>query len=206
MLEWKMALGPLKLDRCPHCGVDTPNLVCVRRHKNNDCEGRNAREWGFFECARCGGIVTAWGLINDLSANVPPQEWFPGPKELDDSIPDRARSYLKQARETVHAPDGAVMLAASSVDAMLKEKKYTDGSLNARINKAAEGHLITKEMADWAHEIRLDANDQRHCDLAADHANRDDAKRVIDFAMALAEFLFVLPARVQRGRSKAGSP
>ena len=34
------------------------------------------------------------------------------------------------------------MLAASAVDAMLKEKGYIDGSLYARINKAAEEHLI----------------------------------------------------------------
>jgi Domain of unknown function (DUF4145) len=145
--------------------------------------------------------VTAWGHLA-ADPSTPPMEWFPGVRELDSSIPDRARRYLEQARNCMHAPDGAVVLAAASVDAMLKEKKYTDGSLKARINKAAEDHLITSEMAAWAHEVRLDANDQRHSDLQADHADADDAKRVIEFAMALAEFLFVLPERVSRGREK----
>jgi hypothetical protein len=54
------------------------------------------------------------------------------------------------------------MLAASAVDAMLKHKNYTVGSLKDRIDKAAKDHLITSEMAAWAHEIRLDANDERH--------------------------------------------
>ena len=54
-------------------------------------------------------------------------------------------------------------------------------------------------MAHWAHEVRLDANDQRHADQAADLPTTEDAKRVIDFASAFAEFLFVLPSRVQRG-------
>jgi Domain of unknown function (DUF4145) len=54
------------------------------------------------------------------------------------------------------------MLAASAVDAMLKHKNYTVGSLKDRIDKAANDHLITSEMAAWAHEIRLDANDERH--------------------------------------------
>lgn len=144
--------------------------------------------------------MTAWG--NAASVIVSPTEWFPGERELDSSIPHRARRCLEQARNSIHSPDGAVMLTASAVDAMLKEKNYTDGSLHARINKAAEEHLITKEMAEWAHEVRLDANDQRHSDLQADHADADDAKRVIEFAMALAEFLFVLPERVSRGRQK----
>jgi hypothetical protein len=82
---------------------------------------------------------------------------------------------------------------------MLKIKGLRDGSLYARIHKAATDHLITEEMAKWAHQIRLDANDQRHADEEAPPPSEDDAKRSIDFASALAEFLFVLPSRVTRG-------
>jgi len=94
------------------------------------------------------------------------------------------------------------MLTASSVDAMLKDKGYKDGSLNSRIDQAAKDRLITDEMAAWAHEIRLDANDQRHADETARLPSEDDAKRVMEFANALAQFLYVLPARVARGRKK----
>ena len=55
-------------------------------------------------------------------------------------------------------------------------------------------------MAAWAHEIRLDANDQRHADEGAKLPGEADAQKVIDFANALAQFLYVLPARVARGR------
>jgi hypothetical protein len=91
------------------------------------------------------------------------------------------------------------MVAASAVDAMLKRKGYGEGTLYARIERAADGHLITKDMATWAHEVRLEANDQRHADPAAPMPTELDAKRVVQFALALAEFLFVLPARVQKG-------
>ena len=92
------------------------------------------------------------------------------------------------------------MLTASAVDAMLKDKGLKEGSLNARINSAAQSHLITAEMAAWAHEIRLDANDQRHADEEADLPDAANASKAIDFANALAQFLYVLPARVERGR------
>ena len=91
------------------------------------------------------------------------------------------------------------MLAASAVDAMLKAKGYKDGSLYQRIKEAAVGHIITADMATWAHQVRLDANDQRHADESASFPTREEAQRSLDFALALAEILFVLPTRVTRG-------
>jgi capsid protein len=85
------------------------------------------------------------------------------------------------------------MLAASAVDKMLNLKGYTDGGLHARIVKAAGDHVITQEMA----------TDQRHAEEATSLPTPENARRVIDFAMALAELLFVLPGRVQRGISQA---
>jgi hypothetical protein len=55
----------------------------------------------------------------------------------------------------------------------------------------------------WAHEIRLDANDQRHADEAQPLPDEAQAKKCLDFALALAEFLFVLPSKVQRGRNQS---
>ena len=94
------------------------------------------------------------------------------------------------------------MLCASAVDAMLKAHEYTDGDLYNRIDKAKEDGLITEGVAGWAHAVRLDANVQRHADEGASLPDEEDAKRSLDFAMALGEILFVLPERVKRGMGK----
>ncbi|WP_419604186.1 DUF4145 domain-containing protein [Thiolapillus sp.] len=123
---------------------------------------------------------------------------------VDETLPDKAKDLLEQAIDSsINAPAGAVMLTASSIDAMLKAKGLTEGSLYARIKKAAEQNLITEDMADWAHEVRLNANDQRHADESASLPTSEDAKRVIDFVQALGMVLFVLPARVRRGIESA---
>ena len=140
-------------------------------------------------------MVTAWATALEQVV----REWFPFAKSINEDIPERPRTYLKQALESLHAPSGAVMLASSCVDAMLRAKGYRDGSLYARIEKAANDHLITSEMSKWAHDVRLDANDQRHADEQSALPSSDDAVRVIDFASALAELLFVLPGRINRG-------
>ena len=83
-------------------------------------------------------------------------------------------------------------------------KRYKEGKFNTRIKEAEAVHLITPEMALWAHEVRLDSNDQRHADENAPLPTREEAEKTIEFAKALAQFLFVLPAMVSRGRGAPG--
>lgn len=153
--------------------------------------------WCTYECSTCAGMVLACSGIDARLLQM-----WPSAPTVSEAVPVRARNYLNQAMASLHAPSGAVMLTASSVDAMLKDKGYKNGSLNARIDAAAKDHLITAEMAAWAHEIRLDANDERHADEAADSPTREDAQKLIEFANSLAQFLYVLPARVERGRKQ----
>jgi len=190
----------LRLERCPHCGVDRPNLTKLWEVQTANSEGGQKRLWRFYVCARCGGVTTAYGQqAENYTEGIFPYDEGKASKE----IPEKPRAFLEQAVASIHAPAGAVMLAASSVDAMLKEKGYVEGSLYTRIDKAAADHLITDAMAKWAHRVRLDANDQRHADQAATLPTEADAKRSIQFTRALAEFLFVLPAWVEAGLAAA---
>jgi hypothetical protein len=194
-------LQQLEIARCPHCQIDRPNLTRVHAFDTTNNARSLRRWWGIYFCSRCGGVVAAASANNEGEAI----EIFPSPTKVDDELPTKAKGYLEQAVASMHAPAGAVMLAASAVDAMLKAKSLTSGSLYSRIDEAAESHLITAEMAAWAHEIRLDANDQRHADVNADLPTAEDARRCLDFAIALGQFLFVLPARVARGRAAAST-
>lgn len=188
----------LILSRCPHCNVDNPNLPFVGQFEPTDFRGIK-RYWCAYACARCAGLITATAPGWDHEV----QSIFPAARDVSDDIPARARTYLNQAINSLSSPAGAVMLAASSVDAMLKAKGLTTGSLYSRIDEAAKQHLITSEMAQWAHEVRLDANDQRHADEEAPLPTPDQAQKCVDFAMALGQFLFVLAARIQRGLASA---
>lgn len=189
----------LALDRCPHCSIAKPMLLEMKKFELNNYANNFPRKWCVYRCTSCGGVISAWSL----NWNLPVVEYFPSARTIPEEIPERPRHFLSQAEESIHAPAGAVMLAASAVDAMLKEKGYVEGSLYARIENAVAKHLITEDMSRWAHEIRLDANDQRHADKSASLPSMEDAKRTIDFALALAQILFVLPARVKRGLADA---
>lgn len=187
----------LSLERCPHCGIHKPHLIRIYSNSTENHKKLNERFWSLFRCVSCGGVV----LTVRYKSSAAIVQFWPPSESVSASVPERARTFLSQAMESIHSPAGAVMLTASSVDAMLKAKGYKTGVLNDRIKKAAADGLITGEMAQWAHEVRLDANDQRHADENAPLPNEADAMKSIEFAKALAQFLFVLPDMVTRGRT-----
>lgn len=200
----------LPLARCPHCAVANPSLL--RKVEVETAPARSpmsgvasSLHWHVFVCQTCGGLV-AGALAKEKGQYLPSPiapiyHWLiPSPAAVASSLPPRVAHYLGQARETLTSPSASVVMAASAVDAMLKAQGYKDGSLYARIEAAAQDGLITKAMAAVAHDVRLDANAERHVDDAAPAPTDQDAQRCFDFAEALAELMFVLPARVKRAK------
>lgn len=185
----------LTLEKCPHCKVDRPNLRKVYNVDTSNYQGTDQKIWGVYVCSRCGRLVTAAAR----QWNQPVMEYYPKLDTIDENIPTPAKDYLEQANDTLHAPAGSILLCGSAVDSMLKLKGYKEGSLYTRINQATTEHLITKGMSDWAHKVRLGANEQRHSDEAAGLPTIEDAQHSLDFAKALGQFLFVLPSRIEKG-------
>ena len=194
-----VSAGNLELERCPHCRVANPLLAAVHGFQTTSGSNRRAYKWRIYVCSRC-GLPIVGGCAHNQE-EIQSGFIFPKADQIAEGMPAKAQSFLSQALECVHAPSGAIMLCASAVDSMLKEKGLKSGSLYARIEKAAEQNLITKEMSLLAHEVRLDANDERHADEAAALPTEEDAKRCINFVKALADFLFILPATIAKGRA-----
>ncbi len=206
-----------EIERCPQCGVARPTLNYQHHFWDHTRVGDLIPTWFTYMCASCGNLVAALALLtrHDVqdqnlviirltNQNSPAIQILPEERTVDADIPERPRKYLSQAINSLSAPDGAVMLAGSAVDAMLKIKGYSDGSVYARINQAVTDHVLTKEMGEWAHAVRLEANKPRHADADDPHSSDSEAQQSIQFAQALGEYLFALPARVERGKKASG--
>lgn len=190
--------------RCAHCSVAKPLMTCVQKptlHYKGDY-----LNYFYFtaSCSHCHHLTLfyAESSDNDVKSDMEVKTQYPHNKQADDELPERAKNFLKQAYESKHAPDGCLMLAASSIDAMLKDKGYIDGSLYKRIEDAATANFLTAEMSEWAHEIRLNANEPRHADDSFDGATTEDAEQVLQFASALSQYLYVLPSKVKKWKAK----
>jgi hypothetical protein len=200
-----MGMQLIGLERCPHCSIAQPNMIRAwgSQGQTPRTDGGPPIWWGAYHCASCGGITTVGGTpAGNEFYNL---SFFPSPKAAHEDIPETARKYLQQAYETLHAPDAAAVMAGSAVDAMLKHHGYQEGALYTRIDKALADNLLTRGMADWAHEVRLGSNRPRHADKDAPHVSAAEAKQSVEFAEALGNFLFVLTARIDRGLKAAQS-
>lgn len=183
---------------CPHCGIASPLLAKVWHSQKPvpRTDGGRTSQWGIYACTICGHLVTAKGEEGEEVSNPLIDQIYPDVWQVSELVPERVRNYLDQAHRTLAAPDASVVMSASSIDAMLKDKGLADGSLYARIDQAVGEGILTQTMADWAHRVRLDANNPRHADEAIPHMTRDDAQRAFEFADALTEYLYLLPSRM----------
>jgi hypothetical protein len=202
------------LSRCPHCSVANPQLKSLWQTTSPLALPNNATVgfvWATYQCTSCSLVVLVQCQASLKSQNGWRNEYkvhnvFPDQRLVDEALPPIARTYLAQAFETLHAPDAAAVMAASAVDAMLKEKGYREGSLYARIDKAVGDHVLTDGMGQWAHAVRLEANNVRHADDASPHVTKIQAQRVVEFATALGDFLFVLTAKIEQGLRGSSPP
>ena len=195
-------------ERCPLCGVAQP-LLQYRHSITNYVKTPDDATWfGWltYQCSKCGGpvCVQVFGTRQYVTS-VPPTfsqikatgSYIPKRADLDDSVPPIVGRFLNQAIGSLHAPDGAVMLANSAVDAMLKQRGLKEGSVYKRLGQAVTQGLITNEMREWADKIRIESNNPRHADESAEPVTVEQAKLVVEFAKSLADILFVLPAKAK---------
>lgn len=194
-------ISNLQVNRCPHCNVAKPQLANIWVVQNPIRHDDGAHVYySNYMCTSCHEVVLVRGVTyDDHTLDGELVIWPKGQQEVDDSVPDRARELLEQVGQSLHTPDASILVCASALQAMLEEKGLKTGSLNERIDKAAEKQLITQDMKRWAHQIRLESNDARHLNRGDRNARRKEADQCFEFALALAEFLFVLPSRVTRG-------
>jgi hypothetical protein len=200
----RMTLTLQSLSRCPYCAIATPLFTRQWMAGANGTErgdGSPASKWAAYSCSNCGGVIAIKGKPGDgigFSHSVPEVAGvYPSSPSVSDKLPAIAGVFLRQAFETLHAPDAAAVMAGSAVDAMLKHLGFEKGTLYVRIDEALEAGVLTKGMADWAHSVRLGSNRPRHADKDSPHVSAQDAKRSVDFAEALGNFMFVLTAQIQ---------
>lgn len=197
------------LTACPHCSAAKPGTSPLgdRRLIDHAPTGHSglAQAAQMYICNTCLGVVTAVSHLMSTgdAANaeqVSVLAVYPVLVDVSGSVPERPRQYLRDAQGALNAPSASIMASCSAIDAMLSEKGVprSDGSLAKRINLAVDQGILTKGMSEWAHRVRLDANDQRHADETAPLPDQDQAKRTLRLAKAMAELLFVLPAEAER--------
>src|SRR3546814_9820497 len=98
-------LADLALSRWTHGGIANPYLQAGSGFETNGRGG--SRYWQVYTCSVCGGVVLAASRKGSAEAI----EIYPSTAEISSEIPDRAREYMKQSRESMGQPIGSIVLS-----------------------------------------------------------------------------------------------
>ena len=173
-----------------------------------------------FVIARCRvcskGVLAIFGTVKNIAAGVglangietlrqrPLREMLPRPRSTAApkyTPPSCERAY-RQAMTNLATSnsDAAGAMFRKALEVGLKDRfSLTKRNLADRIQEAATKGLLTKDMADWATQIRLGGNDAVH----NEDYTQEEAEDLKVFTELVLRYLFELPGNLKEAREKA---
>lgn len=207
---------------CPHCAAEnmTFNVRADTSHKSEGGVTRSALAL----CAKCDKpvcITASWdarhgrprndwhlhseeGNLLDL-AHLTVRAIWPEPPLIDAPahLPERVlRAYLDAARaRRVQLWNPACSAYRRCMELALKEfaPDVEAWKIEKRIDKLAAEHRITRDIKEWAHELRLDGNEAVHGDEDATQEITDQMHHLTYFLLT---YLYTLPQQVVNARER----
>lgn len=95
----------------------------------------------------------------------------------------------------------AALLARTVIEAVAKDKGITSGSLVSKINQLRKADLLTANLTEAAHDIRLTGNDIAHGDLSIP-ISEEDCDDLLDFMSSILEEIYQRPANLARRKAQ----
>lgn len=197
---------------CGHCGARSSALVI----RTAEPTANDGYRWNcMLVCGSCGEGSIA--QVRVTASNVANPAAFPGdigskpshyevlyffPRKLagkaPEHVPPAAAAAFAEGVDNLN--DGrftsAIMMFRRALDVGLKEfpSEIDAWKLEKRIDKLADAGLITKDLQQWAHKIRLEGNEAVH---ELDNPTKEQAGELRLFTELVLIYLFTLPARVK---------
>jgi hypothetical protein len=195
---------------CPHCGTDPVGFSPIAAVQ---VKPGMAHTLLFLQCGACGhgvvavtnmglGAANAWiGGTATSPGNL--LKFFPERKELKcpADVPKAVSDAYLSGLENLGRKNGtnaAAMMFRRSIEIATKviPEALKSGTLQKRI-EALPPDIATPAMKEWAHHVRLDANEATH---EVEEFTEEDAKKLQTFTEMFLTYAFTLPAMLKRAK------
>jgi hypothetical protein len=203
---------------CLYCEskVDA-KLVAKKAYSGDDF--RDAGVYYFLECPACGEVILAQADVVQVAADTwdydKPTRLWPSNDEsrLHQSIPALVRKSLEEARKCyrVKAFGACAVMCGRAIEAICSEQKTKSKYLGGGLKELKEKGIIDGRLFQWGDALRERRNIGAHA--TEEDISGEDAKDVLDFALAICEYVFVLSeryadfqARSQKKKKKPNGP
>lgn len=208
---------------CPYCGAEKVGFTLACGVRSSLTPPQVAKRTRYLMlCSNCEeAIVGVLDLPRGRSVSLEAHEcthdptkagyvlaaFYPKPacSRCPEHTPEVLERLFLQASNALKRGDADASGAMSrkvldnSTQQLLAEDAAKDRTINARIDALAEKGMLTSELAQWAHEIRLSGNDAVH-DL--DPYTIDEAGELLTFVELYLTYIYTLPGRLEERRRR----
>lgn len=203
---------------CPHCLAERIGFSLIL-----DRQTARTTYQTVARCNGCGEIVVLW--LNDKVGGTAPVNCAGNPLERNFEIirqypqrrehsapehtPDNIAHFYVQALDNAlrRQPDASGGMSRKVVDVATKQMFAPDDPLRRkptfnRIEALAADGRLTKDLAEWAHHVRIEGNEAVHDD---EPYNQEQADELVKFAELFLTYVFTLPGQLAAARAAGAS-
>lgn len=185
---------------CPNCARYT-NLI----HRAGYGKNIDSRIRLYFSVEECNNCDQHFLTIRNSDQYGGLIKKYPNslPKSVNALIPQEIKTDFEEALlcYSISAYRGAAALARRTVELICLDKGADkDKKLYQQIDELFRNGVITKDIQEWAHEVRFLGNDAAH--PSKNMVSEDDAKDILDLLDSLCEVLYVAPAKAAERKKK----
>jgi hypothetical protein len=152
--------------------------------------------WIIGECPSCKNCVLIQAYKDNrngelVASNISPT---PIPSPADERIPEKIRGALNEAKIcfSVNAFMACATMCRRTIQCACIDQGAEKDKLYDQIDELFSKGIITKQIKDWAHSIRLVGNDAAHPTNL--EVSKEDSKDILDLAEQLMNILYVMPS------------
>ncbi len=182
------------------------DATSVGEHQYHDpAEGPPTRVT-LLKCSRCGHAIVVREQEVWFNSWNKPETVYPSDGEAPNpELPENLQSALHEARRCYRAKayTATAIMCRRAIETLCVANKIKSRSLASSLKKMQELNLIDGSLYEWADNLRLAGNKAAH-DVETE-VSWEDARDLLEFTVALLEYVVVYRERFERFKSRQAS-
>lgn len=161
----------------------------------------------FLECPVCNVcMVASQDMVqtdyDEWDWSAPTRDWPQPATVFDHDIPRLTRKSLQEAKKclSAHAYSACAVMCGRAIEGICAEHKTKSKTLAGGLKELRDTQIIDQRLFEWGDSLREKRNIGAHA--TDEDVSREDARDVLEFALAISEYVFVLSTKYEAFKSR----
>ncbi len=198
--------GDLLIIECPDCAAKVSAKVIALKDDFPDEVGAPTQLY-FLECSSCNRVLLGYSEM----VRTGPEDWdfdrpvrlWPSPKKRTSwKLPLSVRDSIDEATKCIDAKaySACAVMCGKALESVCKEHGIKDWQLHKGLVELKEKEIIDGRLFEWGETLRKSRNLGAHASGVS--ISSDDAKDILDFTIAICDYVYVLTDKYEEFKKR----